>query len=118
MDARRKGQRGAATVLVVAMAGLVLFIGCALSSAAALVVDHRRAQSAADLAALAGAGAFAQGADGCAAAGINAAENDADLVVCQQSGRAVQVTVSVDGPVLLGRATSLEAVARAGPESG
>lgn len=112
---RRPDQRGAATILVVSMAGLLLFVGVGLASAAALVVDHRRAQSAADLAALAGAGALGEGADGCAAAGVVADRNGAAVVKCAQSGRTVQVEVLVDGPVLLGRSTSLDASARAGP---
>ena len=48
---------GAATILVVAMAGVLMFVLVGLSAAAGLVTAQRRAQAAADLAALAGAAA-------------------------------------------------------------
>ena len=62
-------QRGAATPMVVACLSLLLALGAALGVVAAMVHDHRVAQSAADLAALAGAAALQRGDDGCAAAG-------------------------------------------------
>ena len=52
---RRADQRGSATLLVLAMAGVLLLVGSALGVVAAMVRAHRVAQSAADLAALAGA---------------------------------------------------------------
>ncbi|QIK74624.1 pilus assembly protein TadG-related protein [Nocardioides piscis] len=55
-------ERGAATVLVLVVAGILMFVGLALAGAASLVVTQRRAQAAADLAALAGAGAAVSGA--------------------------------------------------------
>ena len=51
----RRGERGAATILVVAMAGVLMFVMTGLAAAGGLVTAQRRAQAAADLAALAGA---------------------------------------------------------------
>ena len=50
-----RGDRGGATVLVVAMAGVLMFVMGGLAAAGGLVTAQRRAQAAADLAALAGA---------------------------------------------------------------
>jgi uncharacterized membrane protein len=60
-----RGERGAATILVIAMAGVLLLVGSALGVVQAMVVAHRRAQAAADLAALAGASASMRGEDPC-----------------------------------------------------
>ena len=65
---RRGSERGAATVLAVALSGVLLLLGSALAVMAAMVADHRRAQASADLAALGGATALARGHDACAAA--------------------------------------------------
>ena len=51
--ARPRHDRGSAVPFAVACLGLVLLLGAALGVAAAMVADHRAAQSAADLAALA-----------------------------------------------------------------
>ena len=108
-------ERGAATVLVVALVGVLLLVGSALGVVAAMVVDHRRAQSAADLAALAGAQALADGADGCGVARASAADNEAQVVACDVEGRDVLVEVEVTGPRWLGQRGDLRARARAGP---
>jgi len=110
-----KDERGAATVLVVALLGLLLFVGAALGVVGALVRDHRAAQSAADLAALAAASALARGEDPCAAAASVAAANGAEAVGCAPDGLEVRVTVQVAGPRWLGQAADLGAEARAGP---
>jgi secretion/DNA translocation related TadE-like protein len=99
----------------VACLGLVLLLGAGLGGVAALVVDHRRAQAAADLAALAGASDLAAGGDGCTAAGRVAAANRADLSACRHDGRDLRVTVVVAGPGWLGSLDHLVAEARAGP---
>jgi secretion/DNA translocation related TadE-like protein len=112
---RLDDQRGSATVLVVAVAGVLLLVGAALGVVAALVVAHRAAQSGADLAALAGAQALGRGADGCRAAGETATANDVRLTGCTTRGRVVEVTVSAPGPRWLGQTSDLSAVARAGP---
>lgn len=112
---RSGDQRGAATVLVLAMAGVLLLLGSALGVVAALVVAHRAAQSAADLAALAGATAAGRGDDACRTAADSAAANAARLTECQAEGRVVEVSVSTDGPRWLGQSSDLSARARAGP---
>ena len=108
-------ERGAVTVLAVALLGLVLLVGAALGVAAAMVVDHRRAQAAADLAALAGATAHQRGEDGCRAAARMAVANGGALGGCRVEGDAVVVEVRVTGPRWLGQVADLSGRARAGP---
>jgi secretion/DNA translocation related TadE-like protein len=111
----RRDDRGAVTVLAVAFLGLVLLVGAALGVAAAMVVDHRRAQAAADLAALAGAVAHQRGEDGCAAAARVASANSGVLTECTVEGDDVGVEVRVTGPRWLGQVNDLAGRARAGP---
>jgi secretion/DNA translocation related TadE-like protein len=110
-----RGGRGAATVLVVAFLGLLLLVGAALGVVGAMVRAHRNAQSAADLAALAGAAALARGDDACTAAAEVATANDADVLTCAAQRLEVRVAVLVDGPHWLGQTADLTADARAGP---
>lgn len=107
---RRRDDAGAATVLVVALAGVLLLVGLALGEAASLIVDHRRAQAAADLAALAGASSGE-----CAEASRVADRNGARLRACRHDGPDVLVEVEVDGGGWLARTVGLPARARAGP---
>lgn len=110
-----RGDRGAATVLTVAVLGLLLFVGAALAVVGAMVAAHRQAQAAADLAALAGARTLADGGDACGAAATVAAANGADLTGCVVADRDVRTTVVVAGPRWLGQTGDLAAEARAGP---
>jgi len=110
-----RGQRGAASLFAVACLAVLMVVGAALGVVAAMVHAHRVAQSAADLAALAGASAVAEGGDACGAAGRIAAANGAGLEGCLVSGLDVAVTVTVDGPRWLGQSGDLAAEARAGP---
>lgn len=112
---RPRGEGGAATVLVLAMAGVLMFVLVGLSAASGLVTAQRRAQAAADLVALAGASAIADGADGCAAAARISAANGAALDTCSTAAREVRVEVSVPGPQWPGRRVRVSAEARAGP---
>jgi secretion/DNA translocation related TadE-like protein len=109
------GERGAATVVAVALMGLLVLVGAALGVVSAMVHAHRQAQSAADLAALAAAGALARGGDACATAAHIAGANHARLDGCQVAGREVVVDVTVTGPHWLGQTEDLQARARAGP---
>jgi secretion/DNA translocation related TadE-like protein len=105
-------------VLVVAMAGVLMFVMVGLAAAGGLVTAQRRAQAAADLAALAGASALAAvrgPGDPCAAADRVAARNAAVLDTCAPAGRSVRVTVSVAGPDVPWREVRVSAEARAGP---
>jgi len=112
---RRRGDRGAATVLAVSFLAVLLLVGGALAVVDAMVVAHRTAQSAADLAALAGARALTEGADPCPAAAGLAADNGARLLSCSVTAREVSVEVTVPGPRWLGQPHDLTARARAGP---
>ena len=72
---------------------------------------RQRAETAADLAALAGAQSLARSDPlPCSAAGLAAAANGGRLVACAVIGDALAVSVSVSTP------TSAVAAARAGPE--
>lgn len=111
----RNDERGAATLLVLAVSGLLMFVGLALSGVAAIVLTQRSAQSAADLAALAGASAAVSGEDACVAAGDIAAANGGSLTSCALAGVVVTIAVTVEGPRLGDRRYDVTAEARAGP---
>lgn len=112
----RCADSGAATVLVVAMAGVLMFVMVGLGAAGGLVVAQRRAQAAADLSALAGA---TTATDACAEAGRVAAANGAVVEECGLEDEVVSVAVSVRGPDLpwVSRWSQVRvtAEARAGP---
>ena len=111
----RRDQRGAASLLVVTLLAFLLLVGSALGVVAAMVRAHRIAQSAADLAALAGAADLQEGGDACAAASRIADANDASVASCRVLGEEVMVEVTVAGPRWLGQHADLSARARAGP---
>jgi secretion/DNA translocation related TadE-like protein len=111
----RRDERGAVTVLAVAMLGVLLLLTAALAVGEAMIVAHRRAQSAADLAALAGAQAIQQAQDACAAASAVAAANGAELTGCAVETYEVRVTARVSGPRWLGSHADFSGEARAGP---
>ena len=92
-----------------------MFVLVGLSAASGLVTAQRRAQAAADLAALAGATAVPRGADGCAEAARISAANDAVLDACSILAGEVSVQVAVPGPAWPGRRVRVMAEARAGP---
>ncbi|TNM38719.1 hypothetical protein FHP29_15520 [Nocardioides albidus] len=97
------------------MAGVLLLVGAATGVVGAIVVAHRRAQAAADLAALAAATTLGRAGDACTAAAEVARDNGAALTTCQVEGSDVLVEVSVAGPRWLGQDEDLGARARAGP---
>lgn len=108
-------ERGSATPFAVACLGLLVLLAAAFGVVAGMVHAHRRAQSAADLGALAAAQAVAAGSDGCAAGGRVAEANHAAVTSCQVTGREVRLRVEVAGPHWLGQTADLTAEARAGP---
>ena len=108
----RRAERGAATVLVVAMAGVLMFVMTGLAAAGGLVVAQRQAQAAADLAALAGGSHLAEA---CARAAEVAAANAARLAGCRLEVDEVTVSVTVPGPRVPWRKVVVTAEARAGP---
>jgi len=108
-------ERGSATPFAIACLGLLVLLAAALGVVSAMIHAQRRAQSAADLGALAAAQALAVGADGCSAGGRIVTANGATLTSCQVSGREVRLGVEVAGPRWLGQTADLTAAARAGP---
>ena len=111
----RASESGSATLFALAVVGLLVFVGAALGVVGAMVHAHRGAQSAADLAALAGAQARARGRDPCAAAATVATANGARVDSCTVDGFEVLMQVTVTGPRWLGQHHDLSARARAGP---
>jgi secretion/DNA translocation related TadE-like protein len=116
-DRTLTGERGSATVWVLALAGLLAVLAAAVVLVGAAVVARHRATTAADLAALAAAGRAVVGdADACAAARRIARADDAELESCTVgTGTVAEVHVRV--PVRLGPLglAGARARARAGP---
>lgn len=106
---------GSGTVLVVVHAAVLVVLGVAFAAVVAVVHHHRVAQAAADLAALAGARAAADGADGCARATTIARANGARRVSCSLSDQDVLIRVRVEPPSWPPGLPDLSADARAGP---
>ena len=109
-------QRGSATVLAVSFIGLLALVTVLVTAVAGAVADRRRVASAADLAALAGAGAVQAGRDACAAAESVAWRNDAVLVRCTVAGQDVSVRAERRTRPVLGVELTVRSAARAGPE--
>jgi len=108
--------RGAGSVLAVAMVAAVMAVTIAVAHLGAAVVARHRAQAAADLAALAAAVTLVEGrAQACATADAVAAAMRARGTECSVHG--ADVTVAVQVPVHLGRWGTGRAGARsrAGP---
>ena len=110
-----RGEDGAGSVLAVAMLGVLVAVTVATTGVVGVVAGHRRAQSAADLAALAGAAALQDGGDTCDRAAIIARRNGAELRSCRVDDWDVTVAVAVQGVRLPGGALELEARGHAGP---
>lgn len=109
-----RAQRGAATVTALALVAVLGAVAAVLAVGAGLFVEHRRVQAAADLAALAGAGAVRDG-DPCAAAAATAVRNGAEVTSCEVLDRDVRVVVAVRRTYPGGWEAVVEGVARAGP---
>jgi len=111
------GERGSATVWVIALSGVLAVLTAAVVLVGAAAVARHRAGTAADLAALAAAGRAVLGEpDACDVAAQVARANAAALASCSVDGSAV-VEVRVDVPVRLGGlgVHVASARARAGP---
>jgi secretion/DNA translocation related TadE-like protein len=108
-------EAGSATMLAITLTVLLTVVAVGVSVLGGLLVDQRRAAAAADLAALAGAGAAQQGRPGCAAAGAVAVRNDARLGVCQEHAGVLTLTVTRQVQVGFGAVVTVRARARAGP---
>jgi secretion/DNA translocation related TadE-like protein len=119
IDRRRSGERGSATVLMLAVIVAVLTLTvCGLLLSSAVLASHR-ARAAADLAALAAAGALLQGQPSpaaCQAAQTVATANHGRLRRCVAVGMDVSISLTVPAKIRgLGVAT---ARSRAGPGGG
>lgn len=111
----RPADSGSATVLAaVGLAAMLVLLTLGLQVAGAVIARHR-AEAAADLAALAGAGQLLLGPEaGCAAAAAIANQNGATVADCSWQDMDVLITVQL--PVHLGPvASSAVGRARAGP---
>lgn len=115
MTPRPACERGAATVFATSALVMLLVIGTVLVELTGLVRAHRRAQAAADLAALAAAADSS-----CATAATIAARNGAELTTCalDPAGTTARVGVQVEAVHWWGPAVVLTGQARAGPASG
>jgi secretion/DNA translocation related TadE-like protein len=112
---RRRGDLGVATVwavVLITVLSLVTFVAAGLTG---VIAARHRAESAADLAALAGAVSARDGGDPCAAAAAMARSNDGELISCTADLQVVEVSVGVVTPVLWGTTWKQVGVARAGP---
>jgi secretion/DNA translocation related TadE-like protein len=111
---RARDDRGAAVVVAIGVVAVLVFVAAVSVGTVAIVLAHRRAQVAADLASLAGAAALRRGADPCSVAATIAARHDAALTSCLTEGTTVLVVTSVRLPAALG-GQDAPARARAGP---
>lgn len=113
----RRDESGVASVWALVLIGVLILVADGVCSVVGVVGAHHRAEGAADLAALAGAAAIQQGADGCAAAARVAGRNGAELMSCDTAGAVLQVRVEVRTRAVLGRVWALSGTAKAGPDS-
>ena len=90
-----RGERGSGTVLMGAIMSVVVALAATATVVAGYLVSHHRARSAADLAALSGAAAYARGDDPCDQARRTARRNGARVTRCEQVGDPVDFVVTV-----------------------
>lgn len=103
---RLRDDEGSATVTATGIIAAVVALALAVAALGAHVAYAHRVRVAADLAAVAGAGALYRGADYCGAARSTAEANGADLRACTFDAGDVVVEAARRGS---------EAAARAGP---
>lgn len=97
-----RSERGVGTVLMVGVMAVIVVLSVAGVCIAGYLVAAQRARTAADLAALSGATAYAAGQDPCSAARRNARANGASVVLCNHVGDAVDFVVTVRAQVRVG----------------
>lgn len=115
MTARHRDERGAVTLVVAAVAGVLVAVSLVVVTGGQLLVAQRRAGRSADLGALAGAVASQRGGDPCAAARRLVAVHDDRVTRCTVIGQRVRVVVAGDVRVLAARTITVTARAQAGP---
>jgi secretion/DNA translocation related TadE-like protein len=108
--------RGSATVLVLAVGLLTVLVALAFAAVGSAIVARHRAQTAADLGALAGAARALDGTDAaCARAAEIVGRNRAVLTACELDGLDVIVTAEATPAGLAAVFGTAHASARAGP---
>lgn len=110
---RVRDARGAATVLGIGFIGLILTVALVAVGITAVIAAHRRAQSAADLAALAAASGYQRGVSPCDEAQRIAEANGGHLISCALDGPVA--TVEVECSTVLGDTFQMHGRAKAGP---
>ncbi|GAA2092483.1 hypothetical protein GCM10009841_01470 [Microlunatus panaciterrae] len=115
----RRSERGSGTVLVLGLTAVTVMLSFAALCIAGYLVAAHRAKAAADLGALAAAGAVATGADACSAARVSVAQNRARVGDCAVVGDRQDFVVSLTAVVTLraivpGLPTAVTAKAYAG----
>lgn len=111
-----RGDRGSASVYVLAAAAVVLLAGMAASVVGSAVVARHRAGAAADLGALAAASSAPRGSgSACAVAQRVVRANGGRLAGCQLVGADVIVTAAVTPAILGDEWGEARVTARAGP---
>lgn len=111
-----KGDRGSATVLAGFAIVAILVVGLGIMQFGAVVAARHRAQSAADLGALAAAGALVEGESAaCAAADVVATRMAVAVTRCDVDGWDVVVSVAGQVDLVAFGRRDVVAVARAGP---
>lgn len=113
--AGHRDEHGLAVVASTALLGVLVTVTLAAVGVGSVVLGHRAAQAAADLASLAGATAVQDGRDACGAARQVARRNHARVVRCRVEGFVVTVETVARTGRLPGGALELRARARAGP---
>jgi len=114
----RPGDRGSGTVLALGLIAVALVLGLALAALSSAQGARGQAQTAADLAALAGATALQGGWDACPTARETVERNGAELVACVEQGDGVvRVDVVREATGWAGVLGTARAAARAGPAS-
>lgn len=113
----KPGERGSATVLVLALSTALALVGIVLAALGGVAVARHRAASAADLAALAAADRALLGRTAaCTAAERAAVAVEARLDLCHFiEADVAEVVVSVRPPGRLGSLGQARSIARAGP---
>ena len=113
------GERGSGSVLVLAMAMIIGLLAAATVLVGQAAVLRHRADSAADLGALAAAHSSQLGDDGCAAAAGVVADDRGVLTACTAQGAGdIEIRVRIAGTALIGLDLIATATARAGPAPG
>jgi secretion/DNA translocation related TadE-like protein len=113
---RRREDRGAATIFVLAVGLVLVAAGIAGAAVGSARIGRHRAQAAADLGALAGAAQAIEGTEAaCAQAARFVVANSGQVTSCEVHGLEIVIRTKVTITPLPGLTRHAEAAARAGP---